>query len=452
MVDDDEMMLALLRLHLRRVHYEVTTAQSGQAALDLLQSSAFDAVVLDLNMPGMGGLETLTAIRTQWDAATLPILMLTSSSRPTHTVSAITAGANDYLVKPCDPDVLVAKIEVLRRTIQLASGPGQLRALAGHTTDPGNVGVASVCPVCQTAHAGNQKRCPHCKVLQPDGGWEPATRRLDRWIGTTLRGRYFVERMLGEGGSASVYQVRQLDVGRVLAAKIVVVDAPGSNTLNSRERLVLEVQTLARLTSPHVVRVIELLDLGQSACAVIMDFAGGETLDAVLGRLGSLPARDSVEIVSQVGEGLLEIHSANLVHRDVKPANIMLESLPSGRWFARLVDFGVVSNMEPGRGDLLSAGTPGYMAPEVIENRQEVDAGADIYSLGSVLYELNTGCRPFLGSVTEVIVQAVSREAPPLEGPGIPAGLTAVVARMLARDRSLRYPSMQEVLEDLRRV
>lgn len=439
-VDDDPDASGLLVLQLRRLGYRAAAAAGGADALQLLHEQRVDAVLLDLHMPDMGGLETLIQIRARWDLTQLPVLMLTASGRPEDTVDAISAGANDYLVKPCDPAVAAAKISAALRVIRASRNTGSARALQGtqETTARGRV-----CPACRQAFQSSPGRCPFCGAPAPTAGWWDPSSIADRYVGRMLLEKYFVEGPVGEGGAGSVYRIREADLGGLFAGKIMVFN--DANAMVTRERIVREARTLARLSNPHIVRVVELLRLDGNKVMLVMEFVSGETLNAHLTRQGVLPVAEALEITRQVCEGLLELHGAGLVHRDIKPDNIMIDRLPSGSPHVRLVDLGIVSDAghDP---SLQLAGSPGYIAPEQFQDQQAADPRSDMYALGCVLFEMLTGSPPF-GTATRALIEKMRSDAPPL--PAVrdaPPRLGAVVARMLARDPGDRYQNLDVVL------
>ena len=265
-------------------------------------------------------------------------------------------------------------------------------------------------------------------------------------------GRYELRGVLGDGASAVVFEGRDLRLRRRVAVKVAISDGQlddGYRATCLRE----EGRILARIDHPNVVRVIDIQREGEQAFFT-MDLVRGPSLADVVEELGPRPIRESVRIVIEVGRALHEAHRHDLLHRDVKPGNVLLttDGVP------RLTDFGLVSATEEvdrritRTGQVL--GTPAYMAPEqATGDADDLTAAVDQYSLGAVLYELLTGRAPFDGSAMEVLFKLVSDEPTPIRQhrPEIPRDLETVLKRAMDQDPSRRYASVQHFVDDLER-
>jgi eukaryotic-like serine/threonine-protein kinase len=264
-----------------------------------------------------------------------------------------------------------------------------------------------------------------------------------------LRDRYRLEGALGQGGMGAVYLAEDLKHHRRVAIKVLRPElAAGLGT----DRFLREIEVAARLQHPGI---LPLHDSGQTDGWVyyIMPYVEGESLRDRLARQGELPVEETARIVTELLDALAYAHQKGVVHRDIKPDNIML----AGR-HALLLDFGVAKalsdSVEPAFVTTtgVALGTPSYMAPEQAVADKEVDHRADLYALGVVAYELLAGRRPFTGNSAQAIVAAQITATPAdlrTHRPGVPEGLAYVVMRALARRPADRWQSAEEMLARL---
>jgi formylglycine-generating enzyme required for sulfatase activity len=263
--------------------------------------------------------------------------------------------------------------------------------------------------------------------------------------------RYRVLRLLGHGGMGAVYQAEHLLMERSVALKII------NKSLTARpdlvERFRREVKAAARLSHPNIVTAHDADQAGDTHF-LVMEFAEGQSLDEVLENEGPLPVAQACDYVRQAALGLQHAHERGLVHRDIKPHNLMLT--PQGQ--VKILDFGLAKMArEQGAGQGLTAsgaymGTPEYSAPEQATDARKADIRADLYSLGCTLYCLLAGRPPFREETAVLTILAhLEKEPVPLPElrPDVPAGLWAVVARLLAKDPDRRYQKPAEVAQAL---
>jgi serine/threonine-protein kinase len=263
-------------------------------------------------------------------------------------------------------------------------------------------------------------------------------------------GQYVLEQKLGEGGMGEVYRARHGMMRRPSALKLLKADRTGELNLRRFER---EVQLTARLTHPNT---ITLFDYGRTEDNVFyyaMELLDGATLAQVVAVDGAQPAGRVVRILAMVCGALSEAHAVGLIHRDIKPANIMLCTRGGEHDVVKVLDFGLVKELEVDRevkltGTSAVTGTPQYMAPESILNPDLVDARTDIYALGAVAYYLLAGVDVFDGkSVVEVCGQHLHQQPQPLSARGVvvPAELAAIVLACLDKDPNRRPQSAAEL-------
>jgi Tol biopolymer transport system component len=268
-------------------------------------------------------------------------------------------------------------------------------------------------------------------------------------LASALSDRYAIERELGQGGMATVYLARDLRHERLVALKVL---RPELAVSLGSERFLREIKLAAQLQHPHI---LPLHDSGEAAGFLwyVMPYVEGESLRARVAREGELPVHDAVKILIEVTDALAYAHGRGIVHRDIKPDNVLL----SGR-HALVTDFGVAKAVSEatGRQQLTTAGvalgTPAYMAPEQATADPGIDHRADVYALGVLGYELIAGRPPFSGRTSqEVLAAQVTQPPPPLGAlrPTCPPGLETVLMRCLEKRPADRWQSADELLAQL---
>jgi hypothetical protein len=268
-------------------------------------------------------------------------------------------------------------------------------------------------------------------------------------IGTRLSGRYRIENEIGSGGMSTVYCAFDETLERQVALKIMHSDI--SSDAAALERFRREARTVAQLSHPHVVMVIDAGE-DQGHPYIVFEHVRGETLKDRVRREGPLPIAEAVAYAIEIGRALQAAHERRLVHRDVKPQNVLLDE--EGR--AKVTDFGIALGLEP---EGLTAagrviGTTDYVSPEQAMG-QEVTGQSDVYSLGIVLFEMLTGAVPFKGeSGVSVAMKHVREGMPDVQHrrPEVSAALAGVLERATAKELQNRYRSMAEFVGDLEEV
>ncbi|HJU43306.1 MAG TPA: tetratricopeptide repeat protein [Vicinamibacterales bacterium] len=266
-------------------------------------------------------------------------------------------------------------------------------------------------------------------------------------------GPYQIVRQLGAGGMGVVWLAEDTRLNRKVALK--TVKSAEADTTEGRQRLMREARAAAALNHPHIATVHDVLDV-EGKVIVVFEYVEGESLAQRLHR-GPLPINETVEIAWQLADALAAAHAQGVIHRDLKPGNVVLG--PDGR--AKVLDFGIarlvpagadMSASVPGTIGVGLVGTPGYAAPEQYLSRN-VDGRADLYALGVIIYEMIVGRRPFPGNDALAIATSVLRDpAPKLKDSSdtrVPPRLESLVARLLERDPHKRPPSGDEVLVEL---
>src|SRR5215207_1567196 len=284
-----------------------------------------------------------------------------------------------------------------------------------------------------------------------------ATSDLREQLQSSLGGTYALERELGGGGMSRVFVAEETALGRRVVVKVL---APELAEGLSADRFKREVRLAARLQHPHVVPVLTAGVTAEGLPYYTMPFVEGESLRARLGR-GPLAVDEAVAVLRDVAKALAYAHAHALVHRDVKPDNVLLSG-----GVAVVTDFGIAKALSaaataerrPGQDVAAltqrdtSIGTPAYMAPEQVAGDSDVDHRADLYALGCVAFEVLTGRAPFAGRSAQRVLAAHLSEAPPEVRqfrPDTPPAVADLVSRLLAKDADARPQSAVEVLREL---
>ncbi len=264
--------------------------------------------------------------------------------------------------------------------------------------------------------------------------------------GSFLGERYEILQLLGEGGMGSVYKAQDRELDRVVALKVIRPDLARKSTI--LERFKQEIILSQKVTHKNVIRIYDL-GLAGGTKFISMDFIDGTDVWSVLRKAGKLDPREAARIIRDVCLGLEAAHSEGVVHRDLKPQNIMMDE----RGNIVVMDFGIASSVEDSTltkaGTLM--GTPTYMSPEQAKG-DKVDARSDLFAVGVILYELLTGKVPFQSDTLmgQLLKRVQEKPVPPIEiEPGIPGPLNTIVLKCLQADLNLRYQSAAAIRRDL---
>ena len=406
-VDDNEMNRDLLSRRLERKGYKVLTAADGMQALDAIAASPVDLVLLDVMMPGITGLDVLRAVREKRSPIELPVIMVTAKDESADIVQAFQMGANDYVTKPIDFPVVLARVQT------------QLRMKLGAARPP---------------------------VAAP-GHPSPAAAVAEVKTAAVLAGKYRIEAKLGSGAFGVVYRATHMALDHPVAVKIlqhnVLLSDDRSDALARFRR---EGISTCRVNHPNAVTVIDFGVTDNGVAYLVMELLEGKTLAESLRENGTFSPARCLEILSPICSVLEEAHASGVVHRDIKPANIFLHGI-RGEEIVKVLDFGIAKLVGSAsdehatmtmEGSLL--GTPAYMAPERVANKV-YDGRADVYSVGVMLYQMLVGHPPFKAQDPVALAVQQMNATPPAPrdiNPDVPPAVEAVVLEALVKDPDLR--------------
>jgi CheY-like chemotaxis protein len=477
-VDDGADNREVLRRRLERSGHAVEMAEHGRRALELLTTAPFDLVLLDVLMPELDGFAVLEAIKGNAALRDIPVIMISALDEMPSIVRCIERGAEDYLPKPFDPVLLRARInaslekkrfrdqevEYLRevgRVIEAATAveagtyrQGALGPVAQRADELGRLARVFDSMVVRM-RAREERLRDQVRDLRED--IEEARRTSKEFAiavdggnlrtGERLGQRFEILAVLGRGGMGTVYRARDLDLEEEVAVKTLRPEFVRDATL--LERFKDEIRLARRLSDQHIVRTH---DFGESGGVyfLTMEYVEGITVREVIDTRGRLGVSSTLAIGAQLAHSLAVAHEHGVIHRDIKPQNLLLDAAG----ILKVMDFGVArlaerttSVTEAG----LAVGTPAYMPPEQLM-AEAVDARSDLYAAGVVLYECLTGRTPFEAPSVMVLVKKLLTEAPPSPAefnPEVPPALAALVLRLLAKEPDHRIQTARELEQQL---
>jgi serine/threonine protein kinase/Flp pilus assembly protein TadD len=278
-------------------------------------------------------------------------------------------------------------------------------------------------------------------ATRPDMSTRPDT---DPMLEATV-GHYQIVARLGQGGMGVVYRAVDLRLRRTVAIKLLRTHTP--NNPRAKERLLIEARAAASLDHANISTIYEVGETAEQSTFIAMAYYSGETLEQVMQR-GPLPLSIALDYATQIARGLFAAHERGIIHRDVKPANVIVTE----DGVVKLLDFGIARSADTDAShEGATPGTIAYMSPEQVSSRP-LDARTDLWSLGVVLYEMFSGVRPFGGDHAGATLYEILHDSPtPVSTlrPELPTSVDAIIERLLQKERGQRYDDAEQLLADL---
>jgi len=438
-VDDEPYNRDLLVQELEE--YDTRVASNGEEALAAVAKDPPDLILLDVMMPGVDGFEVCRRLKAEDGTRLIPVVIMTALGATEDRIRGIEAGADDFLTKPVDDRQLMARIRTaLRAKHYLERKLDATADVAKSVRAPRALGSVRACSKCSAVYSVEVPGCALCG--------SPVTYfDKDPFVGRTLD-RYSILERWGVGGMGCVYVASHATLkDQRYAIKILYGELAGQREY--AERFAREADACARLNHPNIVSVLDFGTTPERIDYMVMEFVPGRTLREVIQAEAPLPFQRAASIARQIASGLSFAHARGIIHRDVKPANVMVMESDLGER-VKLLDFGIVLELSPETSGRLTAtgvalGTPVYMAPEQIRD-VPIGPTADLYALGATLYEMITGRPPFDGNALKVAATKLEMSPEPLR---TTTGLDRLVWSLLSPRPEDRPQSGDEVIATL---
>ncbi len=479
-VDDQEDNRAVLERRLRRQGHTVTSAGGGRSALDLVGRERFDLVLLDVMMPDLDGFEVLHRLKQDPTTRDIPVIMISALDDIGSVVRCIEHGAEDHLSKPFDPVILRARISAsldkkrlrdvelqylaeVGRVIEAATAvesgtyaSGSLTQVAGRDDELGRLarvfdGMAN------QVKAREARLTEQVDALRDEiNKAKHATRRTapstvpNLPAGELFAGRFEILEEVGQGGMGIVYRALDRQLGEQVGIKTLHSELLMNESVV--ERFKTEIRLARHISDKHVVRTHDIGEW-EGVYFLTMEYVEGLTVRELLDTRGQLDVAATLAIATQLAQSLTAAHGQGVIHRDIKPQNLLLD----GSGVLKVMDFGI-ARLADAQSNLTEVGmiigTPAYMAPEQMLG-ETVDERTDLYAAGVVLYECLTGRLPYQADSPIMLVAKQLREEPQPPtafNPDVTPALSALVLRLLGKAPGDRPASAAELATLLGKV
>ena len=474
-VDDQEDNRSVLERRLRRQGHTVECATGGRSALEMAAQQRFDLVLLDVLMPDLDGLAVLERLKADSTTRDIPVIMISALDDVASVVRCIERGAEDHLPKPFDPVLLRARISACLEKKRLRDVELEyLREVgqvieAATAVEAGTYEGGSLGQIAQRGDAlGRLARVFDAmanKVRDREARLKDQVDALKREIeeakqktrnsapaesavlptGKLFAGRFEILEEIGSGGMGMVYRALDRELGGQVAIKTLRPELVQDKSLV--ERFKSEIRLARQISDKHVVRTH---DFGEKdgVCFLTMEYVEGITVRELLDTRGKLGVSPTLAIASQLAHSLVVAHEQGVIHRDIKPQNLLLDAAG----VLKVMDFGVARLADQSGSQLtevgMIVGTPAYMAPEQLMG-EAFDERIDLYAMGVVLFECLTGRLPFLAPSPMTLIAKLMMERPPAPvdlNAEVPVPLSSLVLRLLAKDPGDRPASAVELV------
>ncbi len=390
-IDDEPEILEILKAYLgTECGYDVDTSTNPMDGLACMVEKKYDLLIADVNMPGMSGLELVMRVKASYPD--IKILMISGENDPQNIVQAVKIGADDFITKPLD------LVDVGTRVTEF---------------------------------------------LKTDEATQDTARKIEKVFHSF--GDYQIYKQIGSGGMGIVYRARQESTGQIVALKVLFPKLIKDKV--ALQRFLREARVIGELDHPNIVKGIDVGE-AEGTYFIAMEYLEGQSLDDIIDEDGPLELEKAFPIIRQLFDALKYIHSKNIIHRDIKPTNIIITSDGT----AKLLDLGLTKHIdqnqtvtEPG----FVPGTAGFMPPEAIFEDDPLDIRADIYALGGTIYFMLTGELPFEGESFNIFQQ--QKEVVPSIGElnvDVPVTLEHFFQKMMAIKKEDRFQTPDEMIKE----
>jgi len=473
-VDDIEDNRQLLKRRLERQGHQVSCAEDGKKALAMVDAEPPDLILLDIMMPEMDGFAVLARLKSNRATKDIPVIVISALDDVASAVRCIEQGAEDFLSKPFDPVLLKARVDssitkkrardreraFIEAAESVAAAAASVEAGTYRSGSLGSVArrgdavgrLARVFDAMATnVRAREQQLHERVRALKADIAKAQATPKAGEapqlTTGERIGGRYEILATLGRGGMGAVFRARDTELGEEVALKTVRRDSIADRTVLDRFRS--EIRLARKITHRNVVRTHDIGEY-EGGYFLTMELVEGITVRELIDTRGKLAIESVLAIGTQLADALAAAHAEGVIHRDVKPHNLLLDA----DGVLKVMDFGVARLTEQTSGITeigLVVGTPAYMPPEQLLG-EEVDLRADLYAAGVVLFEAVTGRLPFdAQSPMLLIARLLQEEAPRASSfeASISPELDALLAELLAKRPDARVQSAAALKERL---
>jgi len=418
-VDDEEHLALMFRNALLEDGCLCDAFFRPRKALSSISAKDYDVLVTDLKMPGIDGIDLMEAAKAI--RPNIKVIFVTGDNGLMSAGEAVKVGADEFLAKPFD---LTKLCETVRR---VASGGTRRRSGSGdRKTDTGSGPLRS--------------------DERSDSFQEP-----DTFFCPDIPGYRIIKR-IGTGAMGSVFRAEQTNLDRLVAIKVIRPSAFESMT--SPRRFTREARAAAKMNHPNIVQVYDLVER-EGFLFFVMEYFPSRQLDDIVTRSGRLPLRKALRITLHMAAALQHANAHDIVHRDVKPSNILIGK----GWRAKLTDFGlakkqVVEGGAESQGGITRVGgiigTPAYISPEQAAALPAIDFRSDIYGLGLCVFFMLEGHDPFSGELAELLAAQIAEPLPDITAPGVPEALKRLLRKMTAKRRDDRISEFGSLIADLR--